>query len=121
MPPDIPLRSQLEDMTEMVLKNLCRESNPQNITYINLFNNKIKKRFAHLCRLLNKAWEVIWVVGEGKSSSNRVVHVQHAVIARPGVGVVRDERFSVQVQIGQKRSVLFQSPEHGACTRASLH
>jgi Leucine-rich repeat (LRR) protein len=43
MPPDIPARSQLEEMTEVLIKNLCRESNSNNITYINLFNNKIKK------------------------------------------------------------------------------
>lgn len=43
MPPDIPLRSQLEDMSESIIKNICRENNVQNITYINMFNNKIKK------------------------------------------------------------------------------
>ena len=43
MPPDIPLRSQLEDMNEQILVNICREPNVKNITYINLFNNKIKK------------------------------------------------------------------------------
>jgi len=30
-------------MNEKMLLNLCRESNVGNITYINLFNNKIKK------------------------------------------------------------------------------
>jgi hypothetical protein len=43
MPPDIPIRSQLEDMNEQILLNMCREPNVKNITYINLFNNKIKK------------------------------------------------------------------------------
>lgn len=43
MPPDIPLRSQIEEMNETLIKSICRESNIQNITYLNLFNNKIKK------------------------------------------------------------------------------
>lgn len=43
LPPDIPVRSQLEDMTEAIIKNICRENNIANITYINFFNNKIKK------------------------------------------------------------------------------
>jgi Leucine-rich repeat (LRR) protein len=52
MPPDIPLRSQLEDMTEAILKNICRENDLSKITYINLFNNKIKK-IAGLSNLTN--------------------------------------------------------------------
>ena len=43
MPPDIPLRTQLDVMEEKIIKNLCKENNLQNITYLNLFNNKIKK------------------------------------------------------------------------------
>ena len=42
MPPDIPQRSQLSQMTENLIINLCREKIMTNITYINLFNNKIK-------------------------------------------------------------------------------
>jgi len=52
MPPDIPLRSQLEDMTEAIIKNISRENNVLNITYINFFNNKIKK-IAGLSNLVN--------------------------------------------------------------------
>ena len=43
MPPDIPMRTQLESLDERIIKNLCKENNLQNITYLNLFNNKIKK------------------------------------------------------------------------------
>ena len=67
---------------------------------------------AHLCGLLDKAWKVIWIVSERESSSDRVVNVQHAVIAGPCVGVVLDKRFSIHVEIGQERSVLFQSTKH---------
>ena len=30
-------------MDEALLKNICREANVQNITYVNLFNNRIKQ------------------------------------------------------------------------------
>ena len=43
MPPEIPLRSQVEEMNEYMLKVMCRENSLQGITYLNLFNNKIKK------------------------------------------------------------------------------
>ena len=43
MPPEIPIRSQFEEMSEHIIKNMCRENNMSNITYLNLFNNKIKK------------------------------------------------------------------------------
>ena len=43
MPPDIPLRSQLEEMNESIIRSICRETSLENITYLNLFNNKIKK------------------------------------------------------------------------------
>jgi len=43
MPPEIPIRSQFEEISEHIIKNMCRENNMSNITYLNLFNNKIKK------------------------------------------------------------------------------
>ena len=43
MPPDIPVRSQLEEMNESIIKSISRENNFSNITFINLFHNKIKK------------------------------------------------------------------------------
>jgi hypothetical protein len=42
MPPEIPIRSQLEEINEYIIKNICRENNLANISYLNLFNNKIK-------------------------------------------------------------------------------
>lgn len=42
MPPIIPIRSQTDEMSEAFLKSLCKQST-DNITYLNLFNNKIKK------------------------------------------------------------------------------
>ena len=43
MPPEIPIRSQFEEISEHIIKNMSRENNMSNITYLNLFNNKIKK------------------------------------------------------------------------------
>ena len=43
MPPEIPVRSQLLKMDDSVIRNVCREINLGKITYLNLFNNKIKK------------------------------------------------------------------------------
>jgi hypothetical protein len=43
MPPEIPIRSQFEEISEHIIKNMCRENNMSNITYLNLFNNKINQ------------------------------------------------------------------------------
>lgn len=43
MPPDIPSRSQIEEMNENIIRSICKEVELENITYLNLFNNKIKK------------------------------------------------------------------------------
>lgn len=42
LPPEIPLRSQLESMSIQTITNISRERNLESITYLNLFNNKIK-------------------------------------------------------------------------------
>lgn len=43
MPPDIPVRSQLEEMNESIIKSISRENNFSNITFVNLLHNKFKK------------------------------------------------------------------------------
>lgn len=43
MPPEIPMRSQLDHIEENLLINICREKDLTKIIYLNLFNNKIKK------------------------------------------------------------------------------
>lgn len=43
MPPDIPIRTQLEEMNEAIIQSVSREPNLQNIYYLNLFNNKIRR------------------------------------------------------------------------------
>ena len=43
MPPEIPMRSQLDHIEESLIINICRENDLTKIIYLNLFNNKIKK------------------------------------------------------------------------------
>ena len=43
MPPDIPMRSQIEAISEPIVVNISRERDLSKIVYLNLFNNKIKK------------------------------------------------------------------------------
>ena len=45
MPPEIPTRSQFSEITIDIIKNISREFNLSNITYLNLFNNNLKKSF----------------------------------------------------------------------------
>ena len=42
MPPEIPTRSQFNEITIDIIKNISREFNLSNITYLNLFNNNLK-------------------------------------------------------------------------------
>ncbi len=43
MPPEIPIRSKIELITEAVVQNISCELDCANIAYLNLFNNRIKK------------------------------------------------------------------------------
>ena len=43
MPPEIPMRSQIEAISEPIVVNISRERDLSKIVYLNLFNNKIKK------------------------------------------------------------------------------
>ena len=43
MPPEIPMRSQLDTISDDLIKRMSRETDMSRIVYLNLFNNKIKK------------------------------------------------------------------------------
>lgn len=43
VPPEIPLRSQLDSMSLKVITGVTRQNNVDNIVHLNLFNNKIRK------------------------------------------------------------------------------
>ena len=52
MPPEIPIRSKIEDISDFIVQNLSRESDFSSIVYLNLFSNRIKK-IKNLERLVN--------------------------------------------------------------------
>lgn len=52
MPPEIPIRSKIEEITELTLQNISREKDYGQIVYLNLFSNRIKK-IKHLDKLIN--------------------------------------------------------------------
>ena len=52
MPPDILERSMLDQVNDPIIRSLCKEVTLENISYLNLFNNKIKK-VAGLSGLVN--------------------------------------------------------------------
>ena len=52
MPPEIPMRSQLDHISENIIKRISRDHEIQRIVYLNLFNNKIKK-IEHMNNLPN--------------------------------------------------------------------
>jgi Leucine-rich repeat (LRR) protein len=43
MPPDIPIRSKIDDISDIIIKNVSREKDFGLIVYLNLFSNRIKK------------------------------------------------------------------------------
>jgi Leucine-rich repeat (LRR) protein len=43
MPPEIPIRSKIDEITEGLIVNVCREMELSQIVYLNLFSNRIKK------------------------------------------------------------------------------
>lgn len=43
MPPEIPVRSKVEEITDLIIQNVSREKEFSQIAYLNLFSNRIKK------------------------------------------------------------------------------
>lgn len=43
MPPDIPIRRKIDEMTNFIIQNVSREKDFANTVYLNLFQNRIKK------------------------------------------------------------------------------
>lgn len=52
MPPEIPMRSQLDHISLDLIQRISREHETQRIVYLNLFNNKIRK-IEHMQNLPN--------------------------------------------------------------------
>ncbi len=43
MPPEIPARSKVEEISDFIIQNVSKEKEMANIVYLNLFNNRISK------------------------------------------------------------------------------
>jgi Leucine-rich repeat (LRR) protein len=43
MPPEIPIRSKIDDISDVIIQNVSREKDYSLIVYLNLFSNRIKK------------------------------------------------------------------------------
>lgn len=43
MPPEIPIRSKIDEISEFIISNVCREKDFSQIVYLNLFQNRIKR------------------------------------------------------------------------------
>lgn len=43
MPPEIPIRSKVDEVSEFIVANVSRERDFSQIVYLNLFSNRIKK------------------------------------------------------------------------------
>jgi Leucine-rich repeat (LRR) protein len=43
MPPEIPIRSKIDEINDMIVQNVSREKDYSQIVYLNLFSNRIKK------------------------------------------------------------------------------
>lgn len=43
MPPEIPIRSKVDEITDLLIQNISRENDHTMIVYLNLFSNRIKK------------------------------------------------------------------------------
>lgn len=43
MPPEIPIRSKVDEITDVLIQNISRENDHTMIVYLNLFSNRIKK------------------------------------------------------------------------------
>ena len=52
MPPEIPVRSKVDEISEYIITNVSREKDFSQIVYLNLFSNRIKK-IKNLEKLVN--------------------------------------------------------------------
>ena len=85
MPPEIPMRSQLDHITQDLIKRMSRENEIQRIVYLNLFNNKIKKiecmdALPNLLTLILSFNEIEEIEGLSKNTKLRKLDLNHNFI-----------------------------------------
>lgn len=87
MPPDIPVRSKIDEVTEFIIQNVSREKDFSQIVYLNLFNNRIKKmkcleKLANLNTLILSFNEIEQIEGINDCKTLKRLDLNHNFIRR---------------------------------------
>lgn len=85
MPPEIPMRSQLDTISDDLIRRISRENDISRIVYLNLFNNKIKKivciqSLPNLLTLILSFNEIEEIEGLGENKKLRKLDLSHNFI-----------------------------------------
>lgn len=85
MPPEIPMRSQLDTITGDLISRVSRETDMSRIVYLNLFNNKIKKivcmqTLPNLLTLILSFNEIEEIEGLNENTKLRKLDLNHNFI-----------------------------------------
>jgi Leucine-rich repeat (LRR) protein len=85
MPPEIPMRSQLDTISEDIISRVSRETEISRIVYLNLFNNKIKKiqcmqSMPNLLTLILSFNEIEEIEGLSTNAKLRKIEISHNFI-----------------------------------------
>jgi hypothetical protein len=85
MPPEIPMRSQLDHISNELITKISRENEIGRIVYLNLFNNKIKKiecmqSLPNLLTLILSFNEIEEIEGLSENSKLRKLDLNHNFI-----------------------------------------
>ena len=85
MPPEIPMRSQLDGISDDLIRRISRENDIQRIVYLNLFNNKIKQiqcmqSLPNLTTLILSFNEIEEIEGLGNNTKLRKIDLNHNFI-----------------------------------------
>ena len=87
MPPEIPIRSKIDEITEFIVQNVSREKDYSSIVYLNLFSNRIKKmkcleKLVNLNTLVLSFNEVEQVDGLGEMKALKRLDLNHNFIRK---------------------------------------
>ena len=85
MPPEIPMRSQLDGISDDLIRRISRENDIQRIVYLNLFNNKIKQiqcmqSLPNLTTLILSFNEIEEIEGLGNNTKLQKIDLNHNFI-----------------------------------------
>lgn len=87
MPPEIPVRSKIDEISEYIITNISREQDFSQIVYLNLFSNRIKKikaldKLVNLNTLILSFNEIEMIEGLGECKVLKRLDLNHNFIRR---------------------------------------